>query len=245
MKPEEMEFASAVEELAAEAQPSGGTISKAMQALVNIVKGGKKASTEDRLDDLLDEYGMDDEEEGEGVDEDELEDEEDEMEPPKPKGKGKPPVRKSLAEEMADDGYSDVLDGNEFVKSLLTGVDDRIARRDADTQQQIGKLRKAIVGMGDQLSSINEALEGLGRLPAGRTATGAAPYQVREPMSKSTGGVQFPPEEKALAQAGSAMRKGLITAAERRTIELAYENNQPRAAAHVLHKIQQAGGDET
>ena len=53
----------------------------------------------------------------------------------------------------------------------------------------------------------------------------------------------MPSPEEAAKRADAALRKGIITPAERRTVELAYQSGVPQEALQILHKAEMAGDE--
>lgn len=226
----------ALQELEAAEQPTGSLISKALSAMADFFKGAKKdggKSGKDRLDDLMDEYDLDDDDDDDLGDPDDDEDDGDQA----PPARGR--VRKALSEGVAADGeeYAAVIAGDELLKSILDNVDERLEDRDQAVRSELKTVRKALAGVLQTNKELREQLGSIGKRPAGS----AAPYRVLEKGAGERTGRTLPTQEQALAKAESALRKGIITPGERRTVELAYEVDRPADAWHVLRKLEYSG----
>ncbi len=243
----EAELEKAIKELEEQKEAQPGSIARAMSLFKSwlrelFAKGAQQDDDDEEKDQdesedsdedladrtraLLEEYGLDEEDE----DEDEETEDEDEE---------RGSVRKSLLDRaMEDPQMAEVIAADAVVASLLKSFSDAHGAQVRELRRELRELRKALNAMAEENKALHEQLEQLGRRPAGAVA----PYRVIE---KSAGGQQpqFPSQDEALRLAASALRKGLITAAERRQIELAYQMGRPELAAAPLFKARQAGDD--
>ncbi len=238
----EMELQAALDQLEQVDVPTGGMIAKALGALTSLfAKGAPAKGGKDRLDALMDDYGLNDDDEDEGMDDMEDddygpdgEDEDEDYGAPPPK------VRKSLADAVDDDGFGEIIDGDGFMKSVLDNVDARMDARDREHRKELRTMRKAIGAVLELNQQLAQQLNQMGMRPAGHPSAPAGPYGIRKGAGAS-GGPSLPSAEAALKRADAALRKGIISAAERRTVELAYAAGTPQDALQILHKAELAG----
>jgi len=239
----EAELDKAIQELEGQEQAQPDSVARALSLLKSwqeaLIKGkadedddeektDKKQDNDDErtIDDLLEEYGLNDEDE-EPEDEEEEEDEE-------------PAVRKSFYDTALEDpSVAQIIDADPLIAGLLKSFSTAHEAEVRELGRELREMRKALVALGNENKALREELEGLGKRPAGAVPGN---YRVRD-ISKgaSPGGAQFPAEEEAMKLAAAAIRKGMITAAERRQIELAYQAGRPELAAEPLFKARQAG----
>jgi len=246
----EMELQAALDQLEQVDVPTGGMIAKALGALTNLLakgaKGGKGSKGDktgkDRLDALMDDYGLNDDEDDD-LDDDEMDDDDygpDEMDEDEDSGAPPPKVRKSLADAVQEDGFGEIIDGDEFMKSVLDNVDARMDARDREQRKELRTMRKALGAVLELNQQLVQQLEQMGMRPAGHPSAPAGPYGIRKGAGAGDG-APLPSAEEAAKRAEAALRKGIITPAERRTVELAYQSGVPQEALLILHKAELAG----
>jgi len=242
----EAELEKALQELEEQEEAQPGSVARALSLfkswMAALIKGtatdddgdedekddGDERDDERSLDDLLEEYGLNDEEDEETGDEDE----EDEQ-----------PVRKSLYETAVEDpGLSEIVAADQVVAGLLKSFSEAQEAQVRELRRELRQMRKALVALGEENKALRQELEELGKRPASSVQPGS--YRVRD-ISKSAqpGAPDLPPAEEAMKLAATAMRKGAITAAERRQIELAYQAGRPELAASAIFKARQAEAD--
>jgi len=239
----------ALAELEAASQPTGGMIAKALAGLVTLVKGSQKpkAKPQDKkLQDLLEQYDLDDDDEEEDEDaedqdedEDEDEDEDDEDLQDEDEDDYVPPTKRKAVRKSLDFGPDDdfdlvpdaIVDTQEFTKSLVSGlrgtVEDAIARR---TAPELRRLRKALVAVAQKNEELQKQIEELGYRPAGAPGN----YSIRKGLDAGGEGVI---SKETLAKADEALSKGLISPADRRILDIANQTGDANCAAFVLAKL--------
>ncbi len=258
----------AIADLEAEEQPSGGSIAQAFgmlkswlsEQLATLTKARRPVrEAEDLIEDLeLDEeepdyerYAKEDEYEDEGEyedeeveegneEEEEYEDEEEEEE--ELPGRRRP-FGKSL-NQAVNERLGNVIAGDEVVAQLLAATDEVQRSREKRLRSELAQVRKALAVVIKQLNaeqkahkSLAEELEAMGRIPLGSMTAG--PYRRVEKGGQAKRG-EYPSAEEADKMAVEAMRKGLLTAGDRRAIELAYQGGDPSLVAEKIARAKQA-----
>lgn len=203
---------------------------------------------EDEAEELIDELDLEEEaeedEEPEYVEDEEPEYEDEDYEEEEEEYP-RPPVRKSISQAVGD-RLGDVIAGDEVVAQLLAASDEIQRSRDAAVLAELRKVRKGLAAVmrrqqqeAKARKELEEALEAMGRVPAGGLRAG--PYQVRQVRKgASAEGGGFPAQEEILAQADEVLAKGIIEPKVRRTIEMAYEAGDPSLARHEIALVQNA-----
>ena len=210
-----------------QSEDGNGLFAKALSAVVGLLRKGTKKAEEDEDEDEDEEDKDEDARLKQAVKDLNLgEDEDEEKETTKDK------IKKSLAE---DKDVEELVSADELVKAVMvsaTGAYQAIA----DSQTKVlTKLAKAIRVQANQIKTLNEKLDGIGQRPV----SALAPYQVLQ-KGIAAEGTALPDKATAMKQAEVALKKSLITPAERRQVELAYDQGAPAAAASVLARIRTA-----